>query len=76
MNSVVHSDMRAGTEVEWIKAEIGAERYAAITGATPTAIWAYPKIKWLIDNQPALFEKVHLLLNGRSTFCASWGPKT
>jgi xylulokinase len=68
MNSVVHSDMRAGAEVDWIKAEIGAGRYTTITGSPPTAIWAYPKIKWLIDHQPALFDKVHLLLNGQEYF--------
>ncbi|MCF8035173.1 MAG: hypothetical protein K9K66_04215 [Desulfarculaceae bacterium] len=75
MNSVVHSDMRAGAEVEWIKQEIGAQRYAAIAGATPTAIWAYPKIKWLIDHQPALFEKVHLLLNGQEYFLRLLGAE-
>lgn len=75
MNSVVHSDMRAGAEVEWIKTEIGAERYTAITGATPTAIWAYPKIKWLIDRQPALFEQVHLLLNGQEYFLRLLGAE-
>ncbi len=75
MNSVVHSDMRAGAEVEWIKANIGPERYAAITGATPTAIWAYPKIKWLIDHQPALFDRVHLLLNGQEYFLRLLGAE-
>ncbi|MCB2188976.1 MAG: xylulose kinase [Deltaproteobacteria bacterium] len=75
MNSVVHSDMRAGAEVAWIKEEIGAARYTAITGSPPTAIWAYPKIKWLIDHQPALFDQVHLLLNGQEYFLRLLGSE-
>lgn len=75
MNSVLYSDMRAGAEVQWIKSEIGDDKYAAITGAKPTAIWAYSKIKWLIDHRPALFEKVHLLLNGQEYFLRMLGAE-
>ncbi len=75
MNSVVHSDMRAGVEVEWINREIGAAPYTTITGSPPTAIWAYPKIKWLIKHKPDLFEKVHLLLNGQEYFLRLLGAE-
>ncbi len=73
--SIVHSDMRAGKEVEWIVSEIGAAEYCSITGMTPTAIWAYPKIKWIIDNQRALFDATYKFLNGQEYFLHKLGAE-
>ena len=75
MNSMVHSDMRAGKQVEWIFSEIGAAEYCSITGLIPTAIWVYPKIKWIIDNQPALFDATYKFLNGQEYFLHKLGAE-
>ena len=75
MNSIVHSDMRAAKEVEWIKNEIGNLAYNTITGVTISGIWAYPKIKWIIDNDPRLFEKTYKILNGQEYFLHKLGAE-
>jgi xylulokinase len=76
MNSLVHSDLRAQAETEWVTREIGAERYHQITGVMPSAMWSYPKIKWIMDNRPDVFEKTALFVNGQEYFLRRLGAET
>lgn len=68
MHSVVYSDMRSEEEVAWIRSTIGAEAYQRICGLAPSTYWSYPKVKWLIDKAPRIYEKTWKILNGQEYF--------
>ena len=64
-NSIVWSDGRAVEEVEWIKENIGVERYHKISGAPVSGAWSYAKYKWVRDHQPELYEKAWKFVNAQ-----------
>lgn len=64
-DSIVWSDNRAASEVDWIAETIGSEHYHSISGAAVTSLWAYAKFKWVRDNQPDLYEKAWKFVNGQ-----------
>ena len=59
-NSIVWSDGRAVEEVQWIKENIGVEKYHKISGAPVSGAWSYAKYKWVRDHQPELYEKTFM----------------
>lgn len=65
IDSIVWSDTRATKEAQWINKEFGHDEYYSITGLNPSAIWVYPKIKWLKDNRPEVYEKTWKFVNGQ-----------
>jgi xylulokinase len=76
MNSLVYSDMRAHKETEWVATDIGADRYHKITGVTPSNMWTYPKIKWIIENRRDIFDKTDKFVNGQEYFLRKLGAET
>ncbi len=64
-NSIVWSDGRAVEEVEWIKENIGVEKYHQISGAPVSGAWSYAKYKWVRDHQPDLYEKAWKFVNAQ-----------
>lgn len=75
MNSIVWADTRADRELDSILNDISKERYHEITGVYPSTIWAYPKMKWFIDNKKDLFEKTYKILNGQEYFLSKLGAE-
>jgi xylulokinase len=73
--SIVWADVRADREVEWIKKDIGEVRFHEITGVPLSGMWAYPKMKWYIDNGNAMFEKTYKILNGQEYFLFKLGAE-
>lgn len=64
-NSIVWSDGRAVEEVQWIKENIGVEKYHKISGAPVSGAWSYAKYKWVRDHQPELYEKAWKFVNAQ-----------
>lgn len=64
-NSIVWSDGRAVEEVQWIKDNIGVEKYHQISGAPVSGAWSYAKFKWVRDHEPELYEKAWKFVNAQ-----------
>lgn len=65
MDAIVWSDGRATKETQWISDTIGADEYTRITGLNPSSLWVYPKLKWLKDNRPKIYDKTWKFVNGQ-----------
>ena len=65
IDAIVWSDGRATKETDWIKEHFGEEGYAKISGLSPSSLWVYPKLKWLMDNRPEVYEKTWKFVNGQ-----------
>jgi xylulokinase len=74
-DSIVWADVRADREVEWIKKEIGEKRIHELTGVPVSSMWAYPKMKWYIDNGDNVLERTHKILNGQEYFLHKLGAE-
>ncbi len=75
INSIVWADTRGDSELDLILNKISKKRYHKITGVFPSTAWAYPKIKWFIDNKKDLFEKTFKILNGQEYFLNKLGAE-
>jgi len=64
-NSVVWNDCRATEQAVKLSERIGPDRYQQITGMPVSALWAAPKIMWIVENQPSLIERTHKIINGQ-----------
>ena len=64
-DSIVWSDSRADEEVQWIRDNIGAEKYYSISGAPISGAWSYAKFKWVRDKAPDLYEKAFKFVNAQ-----------
>ena len=64
-NAIVWSDNRCNEEVDWIKNNIGIDRYHKIAGAPISGAWSYAKYKWVRDHEPELYDKAYLFVNGQ-----------
>jgi len=74
-DSIVWSCGRAGEELGWIKENLGEDRYHDISGVPLSGLWSYAKMKWMVDKQPDLLEKTHLILNGQEFFLNKFGAE-
>ncbi|MGO1834169.1 MAG: FGGY-family carbohydrate kinase [Actinomycetaceae bacterium] len=63
-DAIVWSDGRATTETQWIRDEFGHDGYCRITGMNPSSLWVYPKLKWLKDRRPEIYDRTRKILNG------------
>lgn len=64
-DAIVWSDGRATRETQWIKDTIGSDEYCRITGLNPSSLWVYPKLKWLKDNRPEIYDASWKFVNGQ-----------
>ncbi|MBN1486641.1 MAG: xylulose kinase [Anaerolineae bacterium] len=55
-------DSRATVECDWIRDVISAEKYYDITGLPIAAVWAFPTILWIRNNEPEIYEKTNKFL--------------
>jgi len=74
-DSIVWSDGRALKEIKWVTENIGPKRYYDISGVPITAIWSYAKFKWIRDNQPELYDKAYLFVNGQEWLLHQMGSE-
>ncbi len=61
-NAIVWQDRRTTTQCEWIRDNITLETVYSITGLTVDPYFSAPKILWLKENQPDVFDKTHKFL--------------
>jgi xylulokinase len=60
MNGVLYGvDTRAAREIDQLTDEIGADMILAATGNALTSQSVGPKIMWLLNNHPELYQKTH-----------------
>jgi len=50
-------DARCTSECDWIRDNIGAERYFQTTGLPIAPVWAFPAILWIRNHEPEIYEK-------------------
>ena len=50
-------DARCTSECDWIRDNIGAERYFQTTGLPIAPVWAFPAILWIRNHEPMIYEK-------------------
>ncbi len=74
-DSIVWSCGRAGEELNWIRENLGDDRYHDISGVTLSGLWSYAKMKWVVENRPRLLDKTHLILNGQEFFLHKFGSE-
>ena len=72
-DSIVWSCGRAGDELAWIQENLGADKFHDITGVTLSGLWAYAKMKWVVDKRPDIIEKTNLIVNGQEFFLHKFG---
>lgn len=65
IDAIVWSDTKATRQAKWIEDTIGRDEYYRISGLIPSSAWVYPKIKWLMDNQPSVYERAWKFVNGQ-----------
>jgi xylulokinase len=74
-DSIVWADVRADREVEWVRKKIGESRVHELTGVPVSSMWAYPKMKWYIDNIDKNLERTYKILNGQEYFLYKLGAE-
>jgi xylulokinase len=75
-NSIVWNDTRATSHAEQLGKKIGSERYQFITGMPISALWAAPKIMWLIQEHPEIIENCYKIINGQEFLLNRLGAET
>ncbi len=61
--AILWNDQRTGRECEWIRATLGLDRLVAITGNDALAGFTAPKLVWIREHEPAVWDRVaHILL--------------
>lgn len=75
-DAIVWSDARATRETKWITEEFGHDGYCSITGLHPSSLWVYPKLKWLKDNRPEIYDKTWKIVNGQEWILNRLGSQT
>ncbi len=61
--SLIWCDQRSQPQCEWITAHVGAERLIQLVSNPALTGFSAPKILWVRDNEPAVFERAaHFLL--------------
>jgi len=56
---LIWMDRRATDEVEWIRKKVDLNRVFEITGNYVDTYFGYPKILWIKNNEPRIWERVH-----------------
>ncbi|MDQ3429730.1 MAG: FGGY family carbohydrate kinase [Actinomycetota bacterium] len=68
-------DARCGEQVRWMREAIGDDAYYDVTGLPLSTIWASPKIKWVMDNEPDTFERADKILTTQEYFLRNLGAR-
>jgi len=73
--SIVWNDCRATEQAERLSERISPGRYQDISGMPISALWAAPKIMWLIENRPDIMAATHKIVNGQEFLLGRFGAK-
>lgn len=68
-------DGRHSKQLQWMRDVIGEDRYFKITGLPVGQIWSVGKIKWVMENEPEVFEKAEKILLTQEYFLYKFGAK-
>jgi len=75
-NSIVWNCNRgSGAELETLKSRISEKDYHRITGTPLYANWSLPKIMWVKNNLPQVWEKTWKVVNGQEWFLHKLGSE-
>ena len=56
-NSMIYTDPRGEEECQYITNVVGKEKLSRITGLNPHAMYSIPKLMWIKNNRPELYQK-------------------
>ncbi|HOX38069.1 MAG TPA: FGGY family carbohydrate kinase [Candidatus Brocadiia bacterium] len=56
---IIWLDMRTGAQGERIERELGLERGYGLTGLRPGPAWSLPKLMWIRENEPKVFDAAY-----------------
>ncbi len=62
-NAISWQDNRTDKQCEIIRQRIGGDQFYDMTGLPVANVWTLPKIMWLRENEPELFEKTYKFVN-------------
>ncbi len=69
--AILYSDGRAAKEAERLEAAFGAERFLSVTGNRCDGSLPLPKLMWVKEHRPALYEKTaHVLISSKDYLIA------
>ncbi|MGD0038914.1 MAG: FGGY family carbohydrate kinase [Candidatus Dormibacteria bacterium] len=68
-------DGRHTKQMQWIRDVVGEDRYFEITGLPVGQIWSAGKIKWVMENEPEVFEQADKVLLTQEYFLHELGAK-
>jgi xylulokinase len=68
-------DGRHTKQLQWMRDVIGEDRYFEITGLPVGQIWSAGKIKWVMENEPEVFEQADKVLLTQEYFLHHLGAK-
>jgi len=60
--AMLYTDPRGAKECQWLVDKLGARHISEITGVTPHEMYGLPKILWIKNNKPEIFEKTRHIL--------------
>jgi xylulokinase len=61
--ALIWCDQRSQTQCDWITSRVGAERLIQLVSNPALTGWSAPKLLWIRDNEPAIYERAaHCLL--------------
>lgn len=62
-NAILQLDQRAADEVEWIRANIGADRVFRVTGnRIARGTFSLPTVRWFLNHRPDIIDAAHKFL--------------
>ncbi|MFB6272682.1 MAG: xylulokinase [Salinibacter sp.] len=64
-NAIIWADHRAVDEAQQLADVVGLETFYRITGHRASASYSAPKLMWVRDNEPRVFEKTHRMLQAK-----------
>lgn len=60
--AMLYTDRRGEAETEYLKEKLGEEKIQYICGVKPHCMFSLPKILWIKNNKPEIYEKVYKFL--------------
>lgn len=68
-------DGRHTKQMQWMRDVVGEDRYFKLTGLPVGQIWSAGKIKWVMENEPEVFEEADKILLTQEYFLYKFGAK-
>lgn len=68
-------DARHPEQIQWMRDRIGEEKFYSITGLPIGAFWSVGKIRWVMENEPEVFETADKILLTQEYFLYHLGAR-